>query len=352
MMDGLDRASGQCATRFPAEWELQSGVMLTWPNPESEWRFRLDRVESLYRTLVRTLVRYTTVLIASPPSRINALQHDFSDLPEGRLRLIPIASNDAWARDHGPITVVDDQGLCLLDFSFNGWGSKYTYKLDNDITGNLHKAGAFGDIRLSAQALVLEGGSIESDGCGTLMTTSSCLLNPNRNPHLSRADIASQLQQLLGVRKINWLDYGYLAGDDTDSHVDTLARLCPNNTIAYVRCDDPDDEHYAELQAMEAQLRTFTNAEGERYHLVPLPWPKAVYLGAERLPATYANFLITNGAVVVPMYNDVGDVPAQQILAQIFPGREVVGINCLPLIEQHGSLHCITMQLPAGVLPQ
>lgn len=341
--------------RLPAEWEPQSGVMLTWPDPRSEWRVRLERVETLYRALVRTLVNYVTVLVSAPPDRVDALRHDFSDLPVNKLRIVAVPNNDCWARDHGPITVADEQGLCLLDFSFNGWGSKYAYALDNCITGELHKAGAFGQTRRVAQPLILEGGSIESDGCGTLMTTSNCLLNKNRNPHLSRAEITVQLQQLFGVRKINWLDHGNLAGDDTDGHIDTLARLCPNNTIVYVDCDDPADEHYAELQAMAAQLRTFTNADGEPYKLVPLPWPKAVYLeselGAERLPATYANFLITNGAVLMPTYNDDKDEQARQILAGVFPDRDVIGLNCLALIEQHGSLHCITMQLPAGVLP-
>jgi agmatine/peptidylarginine deiminase len=200
---------------------------------------------------------------------------------------------------------------------------------------------------------VLEGGSIEVDGRGTLLTTEACLLNPNRNPGLSRAQVEQRLKDAFGVRKINWLKHGHLAGDDTDSHIDTLARLCPDNVIVYVTCDDPDDEHYADLKAMEAELQAMTDVDGQPYRLVPLPWP-GVHLSEReeggRLPATYANFLIINGAVLVPIYDCLSDEDALAQVAQAFPGYDILGIPCTTLIEQGGSLHCITMQLPEGVI--
>jgi agmatine deiminase len=239
----------------------------------------------------------------------------------------------------------------LLDYEFNGWGGKYAYALDNLITRRLHTQGAFGAAPLETVNLILEGGSIEVDGQGTLLTTARCLLAPTRNHGRTRAQIETTLAEQLGITRFLWLEHGYLAGDDTDSHIDTLARLCDANTIAYVTCDDPADEHYAELQAMEKELQAFRTAAGQPYRLVPLPWPRARYDdGGARMPATYANFLIINDAVLVPTYDDPADQIALERLRDCFPGRTVIGIDCLPLIYQHGSLHCVTMQIPAGVL--
>ena len=202
------------------------------------------------------------------------------------------------------------------------------------------------------QGLILEGGSVESDGKGTLLTTRECLLSPNRNPHLDQAAIEQELARCLGADHFLWLAHGYLAGDDTDSHIDTLARLAPDDTILYVHCDDPEDEHFPALAAMEKELAAFRTKGGKPYRRLPLPWPKARFDGeGNRLPATYANFLIINHAVLVPTYRDPKDSEALAVVAEAFPGREVIGIDCLPLIFQHGSLHCITMQLPEGVLP-
>jgi agmatine deiminase len=241
-----------------------------------------------------------------------------------------------------------------LDFQFNGWGNKFRHDLDDQISRQLFAQNAFPYATIEPQEWVLEGGSVETDGQGTLLTTSSCLLNKNRNPNLSKADIEARLMSAFGVQKINWLDHGYLAGDDTDGHIDTLARLCPNNTIVYTACDDEQDEHYGELKKMEAQLQSFTNAQGEPYRLLPLPWAGEV-LGDEsdeRLPSTYANFLITNEAVLVPIYGLPMDEDALEVVSQAFPGYEIFGIPCLSLIEQGGSLHCITMQIPEGVREQ
>ncbi len=205
---------------------------------------------------------------------------------------------------------------------------------------------------METPGLILEGGSIESDGRGTILTTAECLLSRNRNPHLDRGGLERELSQRLGVDRVLWLEHGYLAGDDTDSHIDTLARLAPDDTILFVACDDRTDEHYGALACMRTELERLRTRDGRPYRLLPLPWPQARFdEEGQRLPATYANFLVINGAVLVPTYDDPADAAALAAVEQAFPDREIVGIDCLPLILQHGSLHCVTMQLPKGVLP-
>jgi agmatine deiminase len=268
-----------------------------------------------------------------------------------RVRLAIAPSDDSWSRDHGPITVYRNGSPWLLDFRFNGWGGKYRAEQDDALTRRLHGAGVFGATPLQSIDLVLEGGSIENDGVGTLLATSRCLLSPTRNPGLFRADLEATLRELLGIERILWLTHGGLLGDDTDGHIDTLARFCDRETIAYVTCPTQDDPHYAELAAMEQELRSFATVEGRSYRLVPLPLPQAKHdESGRRLPATYANFLIINGAVLVPVYQDPADAVVLERIASCFPGREVVPIDCVPLIRQFGSLHCVTMQLPWGVL--
>ncbi|QKT04867.1 agmatine deiminase family protein [Ectothiorhodospiraceae bacterium 2226] len=339
--------------RLPAEWAPQSGVMLTWPHAASDWAPRLAEVEPVFVAIAREVGRREHVLVSCRDAAHRAHVADLlaDAVPAERLHLHIAPSNDTWVRDHGPITVLDGTHPTLLDFTFNGWGRKYEARLDNALTGVLHAQGAFGDHALRAVDLVLEGGSIEVDGAGTLLTTTRCLLSPMRNPALGCQALEAQFGELMGIERVLWLEHGYLVGDDTDSHIDTLARFCDSDTIAYVRCDDPADEHYTELQAMEAELQALRRADGSPYRLVPLPWPGAKHdERGERLPATYANFLIINGAVLVPTYRDAADAEALARLAECFPEREVVGIDCLPLIHQFGSLHCVTMQVPAGVL--
>jgi agmatine deiminase len=343
-----------CRSYLPPEWAPQSGVMLTWPHPHGDWAQRLATVEPVFVAIARAVAEREKVLIACYDSKhcahVERLLAD-SDVPRERVILRAVPSNDTWARDHGPITVLCQDEPTLLDFGFNGWGGKYGYELDNQITRRLYAADTFGDTPLQTVDLVLEGGSIEVDGSGTLLTTARCLLAPTRNPDLSREQLETRLKELLGINRLLWLNHGYLAGDDTDNHIDTLARLCDARTIAYVRCDDPADEHYAELQVMEAELKSFRAADGNPYRLVALPWPRAIYdEDGNRLPATYANFLIINGAVLAPTYRDPADATALALLKNCFPDREIVAIDCLPLIYQYGSLHCVTMQLPAGVL--
>ena len=247
--------------------------------------------------------------------------------------------------------MLDTNGPCLLDFTFNGWGLKFAADKDNLITRHLIQSGALHGEYLNRLGFVLEGGSIESDGMGTLLTTSRCLLSPNRNGQMNQAEIEEYLCSTFHLQRILWLNHGFLAGDDTDSHIDTLARFCSPDTIAYVQCTDPEDEHYDALHLMEEQLKTFRTLKDTPYRLLPLPMPNAVVIDGERLPATYANFLIMNEAVLYPTYGQPeNDARAHEVLQTAFPKHEIIGIDCQVLIRQHGSLHCVTMQYPAGVI--
>lgn len=340
--------------RLPAEWEPQDGVLLTWPHDGGDWRPWLAEVDGVYVELARAITARERLLVgvrdASHRAHVERLLGQAGVALE-RVALATVASNDSWARDHGPITVFEHGRARLLDFVFNGWGGKYEAALDDRIVAELARTGVFGATPRERIGFVLEGGAIESDGAGTLLTTSACLLSPGRNPTLSRADIERRLGEFFGLRRVLWLGHGALEGDDTDSHIDTLARFCDPSTIAYVRCEDRADPHFAGLDAMERELHALRDAHGAPYRLVPLPWPAARYGDdGRRLPATYANFLVINGAVLVPTYRDAADQRALATLGVCFPGRQVVAIDCLPLIRQYGSLHCVTMQLPAGVM--
>ncbi len=345
--------TNQSQVLLPPEWARQSAVMLTWPHRHGDWADSLEKVERVYLQMPAVIcARQDLLVVAYDEEHAKYLGEKMTGagIDQSRLHLAVATNDDSWARDHGPITVLVDGKPLLLDFVFNGWGGKFSAEQDTRINKRLFHAGVF-NCDLRSIELVLEGGSIESDGMGTLMTTRKCLLNPNRNPGLGLEQIEGQLKDLLGVERILWLDHGELAGDDTDAHIDTLARFADARTITYVRCDDPDDAHYAELQAMERELQQFTTFDGQPYNLVPLPWPTASFdEDGRRLPATYANYLIINDAVLVPTYDDPKDSEALSILAGCFPGREIIGINCRPIIEQNGSLHCLTMQLPAGVI--
>lgn len=244
-----------------------------------------------------------------------------------------------------------------MDFKFNGWGNKFEASKDNAINRNLFGNNYFKGTYTDCNNYVLEGGSIEVDAQGSLLTTESCLLTPTRNPQLNKADIEIKLKRFFNVSNILWLSHGHLEGDDTDGHIDTLARLCPQGKIAYVKCYDKGDSHYESLSLMEKELQSFRQPSGEPYELVPLPLPEPVYAPAdenensERLPATYANYLIINNAVLLPVYNQPeNDETAAKAIQRLFPRYEVVRIPCLPLLRQHGSLHCSTMQFPANVL--
>ena len=337
---------------LPAEWEEQDAVILAWPHELTDWAEHLEEAQQTFCAIIRAIGRFEKILLIVSDKAQVLKQLQGSSIDLAQIHLYELPCNDTWARDFGPLTVKTEQGLLLLDFVFNGWGNKFKADLDTKLTSGLAAAGAFGKTRLLASELVLEGGSIESDGAGTLLTTSACLLEKNRNPHLSRAQLEIELKQLFGAKQVLWLEQGALLGDDTDSHIDTLARFAPDQTIVFQGCNDPNDEHFQVLSAMHAQLDSFTANNGRNYRLLELPWPEACYDSeGNRLPATYANFLIINGAVLVPTYNDPADSAALAIIAQAFPHREIIPIDCRVLIEQHGSLHCVTMQLPKGVLP-
>lgn len=334
---------------LPAEWFLQSGVQVTWPHDGTDWCDMLEEVTSCYVAFSKEILKREKLLVVAPPS--HNVRHYFTEEEQHNLLCVEVESNDTWARDHGAITVFDGEQRTLIDFGFNAWGLKFAAHYDNQISGHLFRAGVFqsGTTYQNRLNFILEGGSIESDGKGTLLTT-SCLLAPNRNQPMTRQEIDHYLKRTLGAERVLWLNHGYLAGDDTDSHIDTLARFCDEETIAYVKCDDENDEHFSELQAMEAELKTFLAHNGKPYRLIPLPMAEPVFEAGQRLPATYANFLIINNAVLLPYYGTDKDEVAKQLLQEAFPTREIVGIDCRPLIKQHGSLHCVTMQFPEGVI--
>ncbi len=337
--------------RLPAEWEAQSAIQFTFPHEESDWLPILEQVEKCFARIIATVTRYQKALVVcknvEKTAGILALE---TDLVAENLTLVELPSNDTWARDHAAITVIEDGYPVMLDFMFNGWGLKFAADKDNLLSSRLFDKHYFQANTMEVMPMVLEGGGIESDGKGTLMTTKECLLSPNRNPHLTKEDIEEDLRTFLGVERILWLNHGYLAGDDTDSHIDTLARFCDTNTIAYVQCLDKTDEHFDALQKMETELKTFKKADGKPYNLAALPMADAIFdEEGQRLPATYANFLIINKAVLVPTYGVAQDENALEILRGCFPDRDVIGLDCRPLIWQHGSLHCISMQFPEGV---
>jgi agmatine deiminase len=337
--------------RLPAEWEVQDGVMMSWPHEGTDWSYMLDDVRPVFAEIIRHITRFERVLLTAPHAAESREYLAAAGVDMANVTICQMPNNDTWARDFGPITVMYNGQPVLMDFGFNGWGLKFPANHDNMITRHLKEAGILLP-KLNSIGLILEGGSIECDGLGTILTTTPCLLSPNRNPQLSKSEIEQALASLLGAHRVLWLNHGWLAGDDTDSHIDTLARICPDNTIVYQSCDNQMDEHYQPLKLMEGELKSFCAPDGSPYCLIPLPWPKARFdEQAHRLPATYANFLVINGAVLVPTYRDPeNDLIALERIGQVFAGREVIAIDCLPLLEQHGSLHCVTMQLPQGVL--
>ena len=337
---------------LPAEWHKQSLIQLTWPHKDTDWACMLEEVNACFLKIAYEVLKRQNLLIVAPdPDSIrNSIDNYGADIQ--KLITSKINTNDTWARDHAFITLLkEDATPLLLDFCFNGWGMKFAANYDNQINNELyfHHPVLKGEY-VFCRNFILEGGSIESDGKGSLLTTEQCLLAKNRN-EMNRQEVEDFLKETFNLKQVLWLKHGYLAGDDTDSHIDTLARFCSTNTIAYVKCDDKEDEHYEALRAMEEQLKTFRTLAGEPYRLLALPMVDKIEENCERLPATYANFLIMNDAVLYPTYNQpANDRKAGEVLQQAFPKHEIVGIDCRALIKQHGSLHCVTMQYPQGVI--
>jgi len=326
--------------RMQAEWEQQSAVQLTWPHKDTDWAPILPEITGVYEEMAREISQREDLIIVAPT--------DFAK-PVANCQLAHIKSNDTWARDHGFITVLEEseedreerEDLILLDFCFNGWGEKFEAKLDNEISRHLYDQGLVKGRYESHLDFVLEGGSIESDGKGTVFTTTCCLMAPHRNQPLTQTEIESRLKEYLGAERIVWLNHGSLIGDDTDGHIDTLVRICPEDTILYTG----GDADHPDLILMEEELKTLRTLEGRPYRLLKLPLPRPIYDGEDRLPATYANYLVINGAVLVPTYNQPDlDAEALHIVGEAYPYREIIGIDCRAVIKQHGSLHCCTMQ--------
>ena len=311
--------NGKKSRRMLAEWEPQRCVQLTWPHAETDWAPMLAEITAVYEEMTREIQKREPVLVVD-------------DIPH----------NDTWARDHGFITVEESDGTkVLLDFQFNGWGQKFPAELDNQINRHLYERGLVEGRYEPHLDFVLEGGSIESDGRGTIFTTRCCLMAPHRNQPLTQQQIEERLKQFLGAERVVWLEHGSLIGDDTDGHIDTLVRICPDDTLLYTG----GDGDHPDLDDMERELQALRTQDRQPYRLLKLPLPRPIYDDGDRLPATYANYLVVNGAVLVPTYNQPDlDQEAMRVVGLAYPDREIVGIDCRPVIRQHGSLHCCTMQ--------
>ena len=318
-----------------AEWEKQELIFLSLPHENTDWKPYLDEILDVYESLVAAVVPFQKVVLICTDERIFAERFAKFD----NVEFVKIETDDTWIRDYGMIDVQDDDKIVSYDFKFNAWGGKFESSKDNAV--NLELAKRFkSDLR--SIDLVLEGGSIDFNGHGTLLTTEKCLLNDNRNSHLNKDQIEARLKELFGLDRVIWLKNGFIKGDDTDSHVDTLARFIDPDTIAYACCDDPNDEHFKELAAMKKEL------ENTGFKLVPLLLPKAKFYGGKRLGCTYANFIFINGAVIVPTYNDDNDKIALERLARELPSHKIIGVDSLVFVRQNGSLHCSSQNRFAG----
>lgn len=329
--------------RLPAEWEPQEFVQIVFPHKDTDWDDYLEESIITFINIAKVISKYQKCLIVA--KNLMYVKTLFQN--QRNLVFVKIDSNDTWSRDFGGITVNDNNSLVVLDFKFNAWGKKFSYELDDQITKQLKLKGLLKSYKHRSVPFVLEGGAIESNGNGIILTTTKCLMEKNRNPGLTQSSIGKRLMDYLGAQKVLWVNNGYLEGDDTDSHIDTLARFVAEDTIVFQSCDDVTDVHYEELKRMENELSSFTQLNGNKFKLIALPWIEAKYDEEDRLPATYANFLIINDAVLVPTYADKNDDKAIEIFKNIFPERDVIGIDCQTLIRQHGSLHCVTMQYPS-----
>jgi len=337
--------------RFPAEWEPQSAILVAWPHAGTDWADRLEEVETTYVALVAAISRFEKAVICVPDAGIEARARDLlasSTAEPARIRFERLPYDDTWLRDSGPITLREGADFRLLDFHFTAWGGKFEAGLDDRIVETLSEHGLFRNARRERIEFALEGGAVETDGHGTLLSTWHCL--HERHPGLDRGQVTARLKDWLSQDRVLWLDHGYLEGDDTDAHIDTLARFADPGAIVYQGCQDPADSHFQELATMASELAAFRRNDGSPYRLFELPWPEPVLDNGRRLAASYANFLIVNGAVLMPAYGDAADSAAAKVLAAAFPGREIVQVPCRSLIWQNGSLHCLTMQLPEGLV--
>ena len=337
--------------RLPAEWEPQAGVVIAWPHGATDWGPRLPRIEHAYVGLAAAIARFEPVLIcvADPALRERArrLLAD-AGVDPARLRFVEVSYDDTWLRDSGPLSLIGGAGFRLLDFRFTGWGGKFEGARDDRLVETLLARGVFHAAERRRIDWALEGGAIEVDGKGSLLTTWRCL--HQRHPQMTREQMNAILIDAFEVDRVLWLEHGYLEGDDTDAHIDTLARYAPDGGIVFQTCDDPADPHHVELARMRDEIAGLSDADGEPYRLHPLPWPRPIVDEGRRLASSYANYLVVNGGVVMPSYGDAADADAARVIAAAHPGREVAMVDARELIWQNGSVHCLTMQLPAGLL--
>ena len=340
--------------RLPAEWEQQSGVQLTWPHANTDWKPYLEEITKVFIEMAKVITNEELLVVVTPEIDAvkNKLSKELTVQQMDNVIFYDIDTNDTWARDHAPMTLISgSKETRILDFKFNGWGEKFEWRKDNAITAKLNDCAAFNADYEDDTDFVLEGGSIESDGKGSIFTTSFCLMADYRNQPLTRDKVEERLLKSLHAERIVWLHNGQLIGDDTDGHIDTIVRLAPNDTIVYNGCDDENDEQYRDFRTLENQLKQIKTLDEKPYNLLRLPIPDAIYDDGERLPATYANFVITNKSVICPTYSQPAkDAIAKEVLQRAFPNHTVVGVDASVVIRQHGSLHCLTMQYPEGTL--
>lgn len=337
--------------RLPAEWEPQDAVLVAWPHADTDWGPRLDRIETAYVGLAGAIARQQLLIVCVADDAVRARAQALllaAGTDPARVRFVEVAYDDTWLRDSGPLTLAGGDGFELVDFRFTGWGGKFEGGRDDRLIETLVARGMFRAATHRRIDWALEGGAIESDGEGTILTTWRCL--HQRHPQMTREQMEAHLKDALHARRVLWLDHGYLEGDDTDAHIDTLARFAPDDAIVFQTCDDPDDLHYEELARMHEEIARLRTVDGRPYRLYPLPWAQAILDDGRRLASSYANYLVVNGAVIVPAYDDAADEAARQVIAAAHPGRSVIAVDAKPLIWQNGSVHCLTMQLPANVL--
>ncbi len=309
------------------EWNEQEYLMLSLPHEKSDWKPYLGEIIQAYKEFVRAASEFQKVLLIAPG------KSDFVPFENmTNVEFFICDTNDTWIRDFGAIDILEDNRLKALDFTFNAWGNKFQSELDNEVNSKLFKE-KFKE-KLTKIDFILEGGSIDFNGEGVMLTSSNCLLNENRNSHLDKNQIEAKLKEIFGLKQIIWLENGFIKGDDTDHHIDTLARFIDKNTIAYSVCEDEEDEHYIPLQKMKKEL------EATGFNLIELPLPKPLYYEGRRLGATYANFVFVNDALIMPFYKDKNDEIIRQRLAKALPKRKIVGVDARVFLRQNGSLHC------------
>lgn len=329
--------------RLPAEWEKQEMILMAFPTLQSDWADDISSAYSIFIKIASAISYNQKLILLVPPQEKEKIKRKFCY--HDKISFVPYDIDDTWIRDYGPISVIENSKRVLKDFIFNGWGDKFPHDKDNLSSKYIHKNLYFGLSKLENIDFILEGGSIDSDGNGTILTTSECLLNKNRNNKFSKTDIEAIFKKELGIQNTLWLNHGYLSGDDTDGHIDMLARFVSRETIVYLKCYDKSDEHFQELEKMEKELKSFKNINGDLYKLIPLPLTKPIYKDNKRLPASYVNFLIINSAVLLPIYKDESDKMVIEIFKNIFKDREIIPLDSRRLIEQGGSIHCSTMQV-------